>query len=89
MNRYKEIYGLVPMTFQEEIAAPVAIKSTRTAKVEANIALSHIIRRCNAELAKAKNIPELNDGHHAEAVRKYCNCIREALRCLDEIDSIY
>lgn len=81
-------YGLKPMSLEEEMNAPANIKSTRNAKVHCNHTLNFIIRTCESELSRCRKIPELDDDHHAEIVKKYETCINKALECLNEINSI-
>ena len=87
-EEFQKSYGLNPMSLAKEMNAPANIKSTRNAKISCTHTLEHIIRTCEGELSRTRRIPELDDDHHAEIVRKYERCIKNALNCLEEIHSI-
>lgn len=82
---YVKIYGLQPMTFEEELAAPENIKRTRRNKIAAIDACAFMRRTLDTIESTARKIPELDDDAHSALVELWMQAIRYAEEQLDEV----
>ena len=77
-------YGLTPMSFQEELNAPEAVRETRMLKVEIIDNCDRLIRLAERIRDHVRRTPEDNDKAHAELVNKYSEGVHKALITLLE-----
>ena len=77
-------YGLTPMSFQEELNAPEAVRETRAFKVEIIDNCDRLIRLAERIRDRVKRIPEENDEAHVELVNKYAEGVHRAVITLLE-----
>ena len=68
-----EVYGLKPMTFEEELALPEAQRKTRNNKMKVYNDCEHIMRTAEDYMRRVKQIPELDDATHSSIVQEFAN----------------
>jgi hypothetical protein len=73
----EERYGLVPMTFEEEINVSKTVSLKRTAKVNIVDEIASIRMMLDSIESRAKGIPENEDLHHLEMVEAYRRKVRQ------------
>lgn len=69
---YVKIYGLQPMTFDEELAAPDNVKQTRRNKMTIIDNCAFMKRAIESVESRAKRIPEEDDAAHAKLIDDWC-----------------
>ena len=72
------MYGLKPMSFEDELNAPENIRKTRNAKHSAGLACDWIMKYATWLREKAERIPEEDDDKHAELCVKFAELVKEA-----------
>ena len=80
-----KIYGLQPMSLEEEMNAPANIKRTRGNKIAAIDTCAFMRRTLDTIESIALNIPELDDDNHSALVEMWMQAIRYAKEQLDEV----
>jgi len=82
---FSKIYGLQPMTFEEELAAPENIKRTRRNKIALVDLCNNMRHMINQIEFNAKLTPEVDNDHHSGLVEEYTELVRKASKDLDEV----
>lgn len=86
MNGYlKKVYGLKPMSLEEEMNAPENIKRIRENKIVAINTCASMRGMLNTIESIALNIPELDDDNHSALVEIWMQAIRYAEEQLNEV----
>lgn len=73
-----KIYGLKPMTFEEEANAPDTIKSIRSSKMVISIQCESIKSFADQIEDRAKGIVEKDDKAYVELIDQFERLVREA-----------
>lgn len=63
------IYGIKPMSFEEEASMPEAAKRTRNNKIHMIDKITNIRRMLDVIEGMARDIPEKNDENHSQIVQ--------------------
>lgn len=86
-NTFAEMYGLAPMTLEEEMNASSIVHAKRNAKISI-VTYIHFIRMILDSLEEtAKGIPETEDIEHLEIVLNYQEKIKELHTLASEINN--
>ena len=83
-----KLYGLSPMSFEEELVAPIPVREIRNAKVEIIDNCNAIIRLAEAAINSTKRIPEDDDWEHAALVDEYAAMISKARIIMIEANAL-
>lgn len=83
-----KLYGLSPMSFKDELNAPIPVREIRNAKVEIIDNCNAIIRLAEAAINTAKRIPEDDDAEHAALVDEYVAMISKARILMIEANAL-
>ena len=79
------MYGLKPMSIEEEAGAPANIKRTRANKITAIDKCAFMRRAIDTIELTARNIPELDDDAHSALVELWIQEIRYAEEKLNDV----
>ena len=77
-------YVLNPMSFEEEITAPINVKRTRNNKLQMAAELEFIIGYAEQSLNRVKQIPEKDNKDHADLVENLERLTKEALLAVEK-----
>ena len=80
-----DLYGLKPMSFEEEANAPESVKEERRCKIEIQNMCSLMARDLVTIAYTARNIPEEDDVAHAERVKQYRDAVKAAQAAIDRV----
>lgn len=75
---------LNPMSFEEEIVAPINVKRTRNNKLQMAAELEFIIGYAEQSLNRVKQIPEKDNKDHADLVENLEHLTKEALLAVEK-----
>ena len=78
MRSYFDLYGLKPMSLEEELTAPAPIRETRSNKINIVSDCEDIMKVAGWLWEYARVIPEENDPVHAALVKKLADAISQA-----------
>lgn len=78
------LYGLSPMSLEQELNAPAPVKQTRNSKVAIIDVCCELKRFAEQTMSYARRIPEENDEKHSALVRAYADGMRAAMNLLWE-----
>ena len=70
-----EVYGLIPMSAEDEFDLPETLRKTRRNKKGIYNDCEYIRRVAEDYMGKARRIPELDDEKHAETVQRLADAI--------------
>lgn len=77
-------YVLNPMSFEEEIIAPINVKRTRNNKLQMAEELEFIIKYAKQSLNRVLLIPEEDNKDHADLVEKLERLTKEAALAVEK-----